>query len=203
MDRRRFIATAAAAIPLVAGCAEMGSTPTQSPTATPTATATPTESPTESPTTTPEAQTAQEKYPDYNWRKLDDAERVPTTTLRMRGLKFHPLIAAFEPYTVVTIINEDATSHTLTVPKLDIDQRVKGGETTSITIKDAGTFDYVCRFHPPGMLGRLVVTSNPPTPTPTKTPTPTPTRTPTTTPTSTPTQTPTETPTPTPTDGYY
>lgn len=172
MNRRTFLAAVAAA-PL-AGCTGGGGgdetpTPTESPTPRPT------ESPTPTPTATPEAPSARERYPDYEWSKLEKADPVPTETITMRGFEFHPLIAAVEPGTEVTVVNEDSSSHTFTVPKLRINESVGGGERTSVVVDRTGRFGYVCTLHPPGMLGRLVVTSDPPEATPTGTPTPTPT----------------------------
>lgn len=91
------------------------------------------------------------------------------------------------------VTNEDQTAHTFTVPRLDIDENIEGGGQVLVTVDRTGTFDYVCTFHPPGMLGRLVVTDSPSTATGTATTTPTPTY--------GETGTATETPTPTQTEG--
>lgn len=164
MERRTFLTRlAVGTTPLVAGCTGGGGDGGQSPS--------PTESPAESPTptATPEAQSAQEKYPNYEWSKLEGVTPVATTTIEMSGFEFNPLIGAFEPGTEVTVTNQDSASHTFTVPKLRIDESLGGGGSTSFTVEQTGTFDYVCTFHPTGMLGRLVVTENPPTATPTPT----------------------------------
>ena len=60
----------------------------------------------------------------------------------------------------------------------------------------AGTFSFVCSFHPSTMVGAVTVTGAPPPPPPP--PTPTPTAVPTAAPTATPTAVPTAEPTPTP-----
>lgn len=195
MNRRRFLTGAGAVgVVLLAGCTGGdgggGTTPTETPTATSTATATATT--TEAGTPTPLA--AQEKYPDYEWAKLDDAQPVATSSITMSGFAFHPLVAAVTPGTEVTVTNEDSTRHTLTIPRLGVDESLTAGASTAVTVETAGTYDYVCELHPPGMLGRLVVTTS--TPTPTATPTPTPTDGGT-------DGTPTPTPTPTDGGGYY
>jgi hypothetical protein len=88
----------------------------------------------------------------------------------MRAFEFHPLIAAVEPGTEVTVTNEDGNAHSITVPMLSIDERVAGGGgSVSFAVDRTGTFDYVCTFHPTLMLGRLVVTEDLPTATPTPT----------------------------------
>ncbi|QIO24156.1 cupredoxin domain-containing protein [Haloarcula sp. JP-L23] len=212
MDRRTFLTRGAlVTVPLVAGCSgqegEDGGSPAESPTATDretptvTETQTPTATETQTPTATetpPQSQSTtatgtptagQQAYPDYEWGRLSGVEPDPTTTIRMANTEFHPLIAEVPSGTEVTVTNEDAARHTITVPALDVDETVDSGGSVSFTVQQTGTFDYVCTFHPPQMLGRLVVTAAEQTPT-----------------TSTATETPTETATPTPIpddDGGY
>lgn len=189
MNRRSLLSRlAAASLPLAAGCvgsdgdggSDGGTSPTATQTTSPTQGTMATESPTTSPTATA-GPSAQEKYPDYEWGKLEDATAVPATDIAMRNLEFHPLIAAVEPGTELTVTNEDSDGHTITAPALGLDETISAGASTTITADRTGTFDYVCTFHPPGMLGRLVVTENPPTETstPSSTETPTHTETPT------------------------
>lgn len=204
MDRRTFItATTTATVSLVAGCSgddtspgdQQADSPTETQTATATAsptetqtetpTATQTETPTATQTATPVRQSAQDAYPDYEWGKLEEADPASTSTIRMEGFAFNPLVAIVQLDTELTIRNEDSAGHTFTVPKLGIDERLSGGGRTTVTVDQTGTFDYVCTLHPPSMLGRLVVTEDQPTGTPTGTPTATPTETPTATPTET------------------
>lgn len=109
---------------------------------------------TSTPTATP--QSAQAAYPQYDWNRLDGAAPTQTTTIRMRDLLFHPAIATFDAGATVTWENQDTTPHTVTIPELGVDETVKGGEQTSVTVEAAGTYDYVCTIHPPKMLGRLV-----------------------------------------------
>lgn len=211
MDRRTFLTrTAIVSVPVLAGCTgqqagETG-TPTATSTSTPTATSTPRD-----------GQSAQEQYPDYNWNILEDVDPVETDTVKLNNTAFDPLVAAVKPGTEVTYTNEDSFGHTVTVPRLDVDEQLEGGESTTVRFEMAGTHHYVCTFHPPDMLGRMIVTEDLPTGTPTETPkdtpgetlTPTPTGTPADTPTGTPTETPTPTPNPSPTPtetddgGYY
>lgn len=53
--------------------------------------------------------------------------------------------------------NTDSVPHTVTAPAANVDVTVQPGEEGTVTIDEPGTYDYVCRFHPPGMLGRFVV----------------------------------------------
>lgn len=107
--------------------------------------------------------TGQDEYPDYEWDQLADASPVPTDTVTMENFSFSPLIAAFQPGTELTVGNEDGSSHTMTIPALDVDLQVGAGEEATVTIDQTGTFDYVCTLHPPSMVGRFVVTDEPPT----------------------------------------
>lgn len=190
MMRRRQVlrAVPALTLPAVAGCTDQQSNETETPTATSTATSTPTSTP-----TTPGTMSAQEAYPDYEWDKLEGVDPTPSATITMENFEFTPLVVAVTPGTEITVTNEDSTTHTITIPALEIDQQVSGQASVSITVEQTGTFDYVCTFHPPGMLGRLVVTDETPTPGAS--------------PTETPTQTETDgapaTDTPTETDSYY
>lgn len=205
MHRRAFLGAVAGSLTLTAGC-NGGGDPSPSPTAADGESPSPTASPT--PTA---AVAAQQRYPDYEWGKLADADPVPSREIVMRGFEFHPLVAAVQPGTEVTVRNDDSTAHTFTAPKLGIDEGVGADGQTAFEVADPGTYDYVCTLHPPGMLGRLVVTETTPSPTPTPTPTQSPTPTGTATPTQSPSGTPTPTgtstatPTPTPTEsgGYY
>lgn len=201
MDRRRFIARlGAVSTPLVAGCLGDGggepSPPADSPTGTSTRgpTATRTEGDTGSPSEgTPSARSA---YPDYNWAALDGVDPEATTEVTLRNTAFHPAVAAVQPGTAVTFANNDGFGHTVTVPALEVARELDGGESTTITFETAGRYGYVCEFHPPGMVGRVVVAES----------TPTPTSSPTSTPTSGDSSTPSPTPTPTATEddgGYY
>jgi plastocyanin len=143
--------------------------PTDTPTAsgpstpesgTPTATGTGMETPMGTATGTPNRQSAREIYPDYNWAQLEGVEPVATGTITMSGFAFDPLVAAVEPGTELAVVNGDGGGHTITIPALGIDERVTGGGETTITADRAGTFDYLCRLHPPNMVGRLVVSES-------------------------------------------
>lgn len=188
MNRRHFLARSAAVLaPLVAGCSGDGGTatplptdsptrtpppsatdspsPTASPTATPTSTgaATPTDTlsptPTRTPSPTPTSE-AQAAYPDYDWEAVEGVEPTPATEVALRSSAYDPQVSAVEPDTTVTFTNEDAYGHTVTVPALDVARELSGGAATTITFAAAGTYDYLCEFHPPTMVGRIVVSAS-------------------------------------------
>lgn len=118
---------------------------------------------TETATPVPADGTGQDEYPDYEWEQLTDPSPARTQTVTMENVSFSPLIATFQPGTELTVANEDGSSHTMTIPELDVELQVGAGEEASVTIDQTGTFDYVCTLHPPSMVGRLVVTDDPPT----------------------------------------
>lgn len=192
MDRRRFISTAITlSSGVLGGCLGGGgdgqSTPTPTEAPTPTgpsteATATTTVTPTETTggTPTPES-VGQREFPDYNWAALEGTEPEFATEITLEDTQFHPLIARVPHGVSVPFVNEDSFAHTVTIPALDIDLELEGGASTQLTFDTRDSFDYVCRLHPPSMLGRIIVVEETPTPTPTPegTPTPTPTPTPT------------------------
>ncbi|PSQ31551.1 hypothetical protein BRD06_01055 [Halobacteriales archaeon QS_9_67_15] len=82
---------------------------------------------------------------------------VATDTVAMADFAFDPLIATIPPGTTVTFPNEDSADHSARVPALDVDETVTGDAETTVSVPETGTHDYVCRFHGPGMLGRVVV----------------------------------------------
>lgn len=161
--RRRFLRTLGTlgTVPLVAGCLEGGSNPG-------TATDTLHHHTTDPSDGTPTGGDAKGQFPSYSWGRLDGVDPAPATDITMSGFEFDPLVATMPPGTEVTVVNEDSASHTITIPALEIKETLSGGGSTSFTVEQTGTFDYVCEFHAPDMLGRLVVEEGAPTPTATE-----------------------------------
>ena len=100
---------------------------------------------------------AQEEYPDYNWAQLEGASAEEATTVEITGFSYDPLVARVPAGEAITLPNTDSVPHTVTAPAASVDVTVQSGEEGSVTVDEPGTYDYVCRFHPPEMLGRLVV----------------------------------------------
>jgi len=128
--------------------------------------ATPTDTPASTPTATPaggagttsgDGATGQSEYPDYNWEQLEGAEATDASTVTMSGFAYDPIVARVSAGATVSFPNEDSARHTVTAPALGVDKQVSGGSETTVTVEEPGTYGYVCRFHPPDMLGRLVV----------------------------------------------
>jgi len=183
-DRRTYLRSVAAitATVAVAGCSGNGDgqdgggddgqgggggddpTPTETPVATPTETPEPTPMGTGTgtgtaavDTTSGGGATGQSEYPDYSWGQLDGVEATDATTVTITGFAYDPIVARVPAGTTVSFPSEDSAPHTVTAPALGVDRQVSGGAETTVTVEEPGTYDYVCRFHPPDMLGRLVV----------------------------------------------
>lgn len=134
-------------------------------------TETATASPTETATAADKSE-AQQEYPDYNWELLEDATPEFTTEITLRNQSFNPVIAKV-PTGTVRFANKDSYEHSVTIPALGVDKSLSGGESMNVTVDSAGQYDYVCTFHPPSMLGRLIAVEETPTPAATQTPSPT------------------------------
>lgn len=162
IGRRAFVVSATTiTTAALSGCLGQDGGGTSTDGSSPTGTATDTE------TATPEGDARQE-YPDYNWEVLDGTEPEATTGITARNTAFDPVVAEVPTGEPVTFANNDSFEHTVTIPALDVDERLDGGEETTLTFEQEGTFDYVCTLHPPSMLGRLVVTDDAQASTPTE-----------------------------------
>jgi plastocyanin len=109
-----------------------------------------------------------------------------TGDVGMAGRVFRPATITIAPGGSVTWTNDDGRDHTVTANDSSFDSgTLAPGRTYKRTFPTAGTYAYLCSFHP-DMTGKVVVTapgSTPPPPTPAPKPTPTPVPTPATTPT--------------------
>jgi plastocyanin len=53
--------------------------------------------------------------------------------------------------------NKDFVAHTATATDKSFDVMLPAGKSGSIVVRKAGTFDYICKFHP-NMKGKITVT---------------------------------------------
>lgn len=160
MDRRTFLSTVTALTGAsFAGCLGDGSAGQSTDTSSGTTSA-PTNGPTgpASPSSTP-VSVGQQEYPEYEWMQLKGESRKFTDTIELRNTAFHPLVAEVPMGRPVRFVNQDSSGHSVTIPALDIDRQLSEGDSVSLTFSEGGTYDYVCRFHPPAMLGRLVISN--------------------------------------------
>jgi plastocyanin len=60
----------------------------------------------------------------------------------------------------IEVVNEDEAKHNLTIEEAGIDEDVDAGGTVTVDLGDveAGTYDFVCEYHPDTMTGTLEVT---------------------------------------------
>ena len=83
--------------------------------------------------------------------------RAETITVTIENLVFSPSDIKARVGDTIEWINKDAFAHTATV-KGGWDVMIPPKKTVSQTLKNEGSFDYYCRFHP-NMKGRVVVDS--------------------------------------------
>jgi len=102
--------------------------------------------------------TAAREHPDYDWNILNDPDPVDTNEVTMtETYDFDPRVVRVPPGTTVTIENATNQFHTVTVPKKGYDQQIFSGSTAEVTFEETGVFNYLCRNHPPDMIGRVIV----------------------------------------------
>ena len=75
----------------------------------------------------------------------------------MAAMAFAPQILNMTKGDYVVFSNSDRAQHTATARDGSFDTgRLKQGQSAEIRMTQAGSFDYVCEFHP-SMVGRIVV----------------------------------------------
>ncbi|HEY4030554.1 MAG TPA: cupredoxin domain-containing protein [Caulobacteraceae bacterium] len=76
--------------------------------------------------------------------------------ITVSGLAFAPPPERLKVGDAVMWVNLDLFEHTATARNGEFDVDLKPGAKVKVVLKQAGTIDYYCRFHP-GMTGKLVV----------------------------------------------
>ncbi|MEO7071903.1 MAG: cupredoxin domain-containing protein [Rhodanobacter sp.] len=79
-----------------------------------------------------------------------------THTITMAAMEFGPVPADVHVGDTIVWVNNDVLEHTATAKDGSFDVDLKPGAKASITVKKAGSFPFVCKFHP-NMVGTLVV----------------------------------------------
>lgn len=86
----------------------------------------------------------------------ETAEAAPTK-VAIAGFEYEPASLTVEPGTKVTWVNEDTSNHTVTFQKGPGDLgNVDEGGKLSAGFDEAGSYSYVCQYHP-NMEGRIRV----------------------------------------------
>jgi len=87
------------------------------------------------------------------------ARPVGGTTIQIRDYAFSPASLQVKVGATITVTNADEVAHTLTAKDKSFDTgRLEPGKSATITLRTAGTFAYLCSFHP-YMQGSIQVTS--------------------------------------------
>ncbi len=67
----------------------------------------------------------------------------------IKDFKFEPATIDVAAGDTITFTNEDTAPHTATANDGSFDTgRLNKGDSATVTIGSAGTFDYICEFHP-------------------------------------------------------
>lgn len=70
-------------------------------------------------------------------------------TVAIEGFKFAPANLTVAVGDTITFVNKDSAPHTATARGGAFDTgRLGRGESATVTIGAAGSFDYICSFHP-------------------------------------------------------
>lgn len=59
----------------------------------------------------------------------------------------------------IELVNEDEAEHNITIEEAGVDEDVAGGESVTVDLAgvEAGSYDFVCEYHPDTMKGTLEV----------------------------------------------
>ena len=79
-----------------------------------------------------------------------------TQSVAMQGIAFAPTQVTVHVGDTLGWANHDIVAHTATAKDKSWDVNVLPGKTGRMVMKAAGTFDYICRYHP-NMTGEIIV----------------------------------------------
>lgn len=79
-----------------------------------------------------------------------------TYVVTLKDLMFGPLPAEAHVGDTIQWVNDDLFLHSATAQDKSFDVDIKPGTKVAMPLTKAGTFDFICKYHP-GMKGRLVV----------------------------------------------
>ena len=91
-----------------------------------------------------------------SWPGQAQAKSAPAThVVEIRQFKFYPATLTVKRGDRVEFKNLDVAPHTATAEQWDSGNLARG-QTWTLTANEAGTFEYICAYHP-AMKGRLIV----------------------------------------------
>jgi plastocyanin len=79
-----------------------------------------------------------------------------THRVLMKGIDYDPTEVRMHVGDSIEWFNQDIVAHTATAKDRSFDVNVSPGRSGGKVMKSAGTFTYICRYHP-AMTGRIVV----------------------------------------------
>jgi plastocyanin len=79
-----------------------------------------------------------------------------TQSILMTGIAFAPKQVTVHVGDTLDWANQDIVAHTATAKDKSWDVNVLPGKNGRMVMKAAGTFDYICRYHP-NMTGEVIV----------------------------------------------
>jgi plastocyanin len=83
--------------------------------------------------------------------------QAATIDVVMQNLVVKPAEVAAKVGDTIRWDNKDFVAHTATAADKSFDVMLPAGKSGSIVVRKAGTFDYICKFHP-NMKGKITVT---------------------------------------------
>lgn len=84
------------------------------------------------------------------------ASHAAVHTVRISDFAFVPASITITPGDQVIFVNDDSAPHTATAQGLFDTGRLGQGQQASLTFGSAGTYNYICSFHP-NMKGTITV----------------------------------------------
>ena len=80
-------------------------------------------------------------------------------TLTAAELAWDPSTLTASAGSSIELVNEDDAKHNLTIEEAGVDEDVDGGASITVDLGDveAGSYDFVCEYHPDTMTGTLEV----------------------------------------------
>lgn len=80
-------------------------------------------------------------------------------TLTAKEFAWDPATLTAPAGSSVELVNEDEAKHNLTIEDAGVDEDVEGGATVTVDLGDleAGSYEFVCEYHPDTMTGTLEV----------------------------------------------
>jgi plastocyanin len=80
-------------------------------------------------------------------------------TLTAKDFAWDPDTLSASAGSSIELVNEDDAKHNLTIEDAGVDEDVEGGASVTVDVGDveAGSYDFVCEYHPDTMTGTIEV----------------------------------------------